>query len=37
MIYESLTNEKLLTCVIERFIDKEFYLLKELISNKGTI
>ena len=37
IIYNTLINEDKLAEVIERFIDKEFILLKELIDNKGTI
>lgn len=37
IIYSSLTNKDKLTDLIERFIDKEFNLLKKLMSNKGTI
>lgn len=37
IIYNTLTNEDKLSEVIERFIDKEFNLLKELLDNKGTI
>lgn len=37
IIYNVLTNEDKLSEVIERFIDKEFNLLKELLANKGTI
>lgn len=37
IIYNTLTNEDKLSEVIERFVDKEFNLLKELIVNKGTI
>ena len=37
IIYNILTNEDKLSEVIERFIDKEFNLLKELMTNKGTI
>ena len=37
IIYNTLTNEDKLSEVIERFIDKEFNLLKELMTNKGTI
>lgn len=37
IIYNALTNEDKLSEVIERFIDKEFNLLKELLANKGTI
>lgn len=37
IIYNALTNENKLSEVIERFIDKEFDLLKDLMNNKGTI
>ena len=37
IIYNTLTNEKKLSEVIERFVDKEFKLLKELVANNGTI
>lgn len=37
IIYNILTNEDKLSEVIERFIDKEFNLLKALMNNKGTI
>ena len=37
IIYNTLTDEDKLSQVIERFIDKEFSLLKELLDNKGTI
>lgn len=37
IIYNALTNEDKISEVIERFIDKEFNLLKELMNNKGTI
>ena len=37
IIYNVLTNENKLSEVIERFIDKEFDLLKKLMKNKGTI
>ncbi len=37
IIYDTLTNETKLFEVIERFIDKEFNLLKKLMDNKGTI
>ena len=37
IIYNTLTNEDKLSEVIERFIDKEFNLLKALMNNKGTI
>lgn len=37
IIYNALTDEKMLTDVIERFTDKEFKLLKNLIKNNGTI
>ena len=37
IIYNALTDKDKLTDVIERFIDKEFNLLKDLINNKGTI
>ena len=37
IIYSSLTNKDKLIDLIERFIDKEFNLLKKLMSNKGTI
>ena len=37
IIYNTLINEDKLAEVIERFIDKEFNLLKELLNNKGTI
>lgn len=37
IIYNALTDENKLSEVIERFIDKEFNLLKELMMNKGTI
>lgn len=37
IIYNTLTNEKKISEVIERFVDKEFNLLKELMINKGTI
>lgn len=37
IIYNALTSEDKLSEVIERFIDKEFNLLKELLANKGTI
>ncbi len=37
IIYSTLTDKAKLTDLIERFIDKEFNLLKELIKNKGTI
>lgn len=37
IIYNTLINEDKLAEVIERFIDKEFILLKELLDNKGTI
>lgn len=37
IIYNALTSEEKLSEVIERFIDKEFNLLKELMSNNGTI
>ncbi len=37
IIYNALTNKEKLINLIERFIDKEFNLLKDLIKNKGTI
>ena len=37
IIYGALTNEEKITDVIERLIDKEFSLLKRLMTNKGTI
>lgn len=37
IIYDALTDEKSLSEVIERFVNKEFNLLKELIANDGTI
>ena len=37
IIYNALTNEEKLSEVIERFVDKEFNLLRELKANKGTI
>lgn len=37
IIYNSLTDKDKLTNLIERFIDKEFDLLKDLMKNKGTI
>ncbi len=37
IIYNALTNKDKLTNLIERFIDKEFNLLKDLMSNEGTI
>ena len=37
IIYSALTDKDKLTDLIERFIDKEFCLLKSLMSNKGTI
>ena len=37
IIYSALTDKDKLTNLIERFIDKEFNLLKDLIKNKGTI
>ena len=37
IIYNALTDKDKLTDVIERFIDKEFNLLKDLMNNKGTI
>lgn len=37
IIYNTLTNEYKLSEAIERFVDKEFNLLKDLIANKGTI
>ena len=37
IIYNTLTNEKKISEVIERFVDKEFNLLKELMINKGII
>ena len=37
IIYNTLINEDKLSEVIERFIDKEFNLLKELLDNKGTV
>lgn len=37
IIYGALTNKDKLTDLIERFIDKEFILLKGLMSNNGTI
>ena len=37
IIYTALTDEEIITYVIERFIDKEFNLLKDLMNNKGTI
>ncbi len=37
IIYSSLTDKDKLTNLIERFIDKEFDLLKDLMKNKGTI
>ena len=37
IIYNALTDKDKLTDLIERFIDKEFNLLKDLISNKGII
>lgn len=37
IIYSTLTDKDKLTNLIERFIDKEFKLLKKLMSNKGTI
>lgn len=36
-IYNALTNKDKLSEVIERFVDKEFDLLKQLLDNKGTI
>ena len=37
IIYNALINEDRLSEIIERFVDKEFNLLKELMNNKGTI
>lgn len=37
IIYKVLTDENKLSEVVERFIDKEFNLLKKLMKNKGTI
>lgn len=37
IVYSALTDKDKLTNLIERFIDREFNLLKNLISNKGTI
>ena len=37
IFYSSLTDKDKLTDLIERFIDKEFDLLKDLMKNKGTI
>ncbi len=37
IIYNALTDKDKLTDLIERLIDKEFNLLKRIISNKGTI
>lgn len=37
IIYSAITNKDKLTDLIERFIDKEFNLLKDLMYNKGTI
>ena len=37
IIYNALIDKDKLTDVIERFIDKEFELLKKIMSNKGTI
>ena len=37
IVYDALTDKDKLTDVIERFVDKEFNLLKDLIVNKGTI
>ncbi len=37
IIYTALTDEEIITYLIERFIDKEFNLLKDLMNNKGTI
>ena len=37
IIYNALTNEDKLSEVIERFVDKELNLLKELMANKGTV
>lgn len=37
IIYNTLTNEKKLSEAIESFVAKEFNLLKELMTNKGTI
>ena len=37
IVYNSLVDKDKLTDLIERFIDKEFDLLKDLIKNKGTI
>ena len=37
IIYNTLIDEDKLSQVIERFIDKEFSLLKELLDNKGMI
>ncbi len=37
IIYEALTDKDKLTNLVERFIDKEFNLLKELMSNNGSI
>ena len=37
IIYSALTDKDKLTNLIERFIDKEFKLLKDLMKNKGTI
>lgn len=37
IIYNALTDKDKLIEVIERFVDKEFNLLKDLMSNKGTI
>lgn len=36
-VYHTLTNDKMLSMVIPRMIDKEFILLKRIIKNKGTI
>ncbi len=37
IIYDALTDKDKLTSIIERFIDKEFELLQNLMANKGTI
>ena len=37
IIYAALTDKDIITYLIERFIDKEFNLLKDLMNNKGTI
>lgn len=37
IIYNTLTSEEKLSEVIQRFVDKEFNLLNELMANKGTV